>query len=48
MDMLAKFEESNQGVLLAGNYRGGISVGDCVKNAFEIAEDVSSQVLSTR
>lgn len=48
MELLAKFEESNQGILLAGNYRGGISVGDCVKNAFEIAENVSSQILSTR
>jgi protoporphyrinogen/coproporphyrinogen III oxidase len=43
MDALAQFEESNQGILLAGNYRGGISVGDCVKNAYEIAESVSSQ-----
>ena len=48
MNMLAQFEESNQGVLLAGNYRGGISIGDCVKNAYEIAKDVSSQILSTR
>jgi oxygen-dependent protoporphyrinogen oxidase len=48
MDMLAQFEESSPGILLAGNYRGGISVGDCVKNAYEIAEDVSSQILSKR
>jgi protoporphyrinogen/coproporphyrinogen III oxidase len=48
MDTLAQFEESNQGILLAGNYRGGIAVGDCVKNAYEIAEDVSSQILATR
>jgi len=46
MDTLTRFEKSNQGILLAGNYRGGISVGDCVKNAYEIAEDVSSQILS--
>jgi oxygen-dependent protoporphyrinogen oxidase len=48
MDLLAQFEESNQGILLAGNYRGGIAVGDCVKNAYEIAEGISSQILSTR
>jgi protoporphyrinogen/coproporphyrinogen III oxidase len=48
MDVLAQFEESNQGILLAGNYRGGISVGDCVQNAHEIAEAVSSRILSTR
>jgi oxygen-dependent protoporphyrinogen oxidase len=40
MDILAQFEKSNQGILLAGNYRGGISVGDCVKSAHEIAENV--------
>ena len=46
MDILAQFEKSNQGILLAGNYRGGISVGDCVKNAYEIAENVYSRSLS--
>ena len=48
MDVLTQFEESNQGIVLAGNYRGGISVGDCVKNAHEIAEHVSSQILAAR
>jgi protoporphyrinogen/coproporphyrinogen III oxidase len=47
MDALAQFEQSNQGILLAGNYRGGIAVGDCVKNAYEIAKSVSSRMLST-
>jgi oxygen-dependent protoporphyrinogen oxidase len=46
MDMLTQFEESNQGIFLAGNYRGGISVGDCVKNAYEIAEGIYSRILS--
>jgi protoporphyrinogen/coproporphyrinogen III oxidase len=48
IDRLAQFEESNQGIFLAGNYRGGIAVGDCVKNAYEIAEVVASQIVSTR
>ena len=43
MDILAQFEKSNQGIVLAGNYRDGISVGDCVKNAYEIAENVYSR-----
>lgn len=28
-----KFEKDNPGIFLGGNYRGGISVGDCVKNS---------------
>jgi len=27
------FEKDNKGIILSGNYRGGISVGDCIKNA---------------
>ncbi|MEW6508626.1 MAG: protoporphyrinogen oxidase [Bacteroidota bacterium] len=28
-----KFEKENPGIFLSGNYRGGISVGDCIKNS---------------
>ncbi|MBU1099453.1 MAG: protoporphyrinogen oxidase [Bacteroidetes bacterium] len=34
------FEEMNKGVLLSGNYRGGISVGDCVKYSKTVKERV--------
>jgi oxygen-dependent protoporphyrinogen oxidase len=27
------FEKDNPGIFLGGNYRGGISIGDCIKNA---------------
>jgi oxygen-dependent protoporphyrinogen oxidase len=27
------FEKDNKGIFLSGNYRGGISIGDCIKNA---------------
>ncbi len=36
----AKFEEENKGLFLSGNYRGGISLGDCVKNSKLVAEKV--------
>jgi oxygen-dependent protoporphyrinogen oxidase len=28
-----KYESNNPGIFLSGNYRGGISVGDCIKNS---------------
>lgn len=28
-----EFEKAHRGILLSGNYRGGISVGDCIKNS---------------
>jgi oxygen-dependent protoporphyrinogen oxidase len=31
------FEKDNKGILLGGNYRGGISIGDCIKNAEMVA-----------
>lgn len=32
-----KFEKENPGIFLSGNFRGGISVGDCIKNSEEVA-----------
>jgi protoporphyrinogen/coproporphyrinogen III oxidase len=48
IDALEQFEESFPGIILAGNYRRGISVGDCVINANEIAKKVSANILSIR
>ncbi|MGD0589729.1 MAG: protoporphyrinogen oxidase [Bacteroidota bacterium] len=48
IDALAQFEESYPGIVLAGNYRGGISVGDCVHNAHEIAKTLSANIMSIR
>ena len=36
----AEFEKNNPGIFLSGNYRGGISVGDCIKNTEVTAERI--------
>jgi oxygen-dependent protoporphyrinogen oxidase len=36
-----EFEKKNPGIILSGNYRGGISVGDCIKNADVVVEKVT-------
>ncbi|GBD92107.1 protoporphyrinogen oxidase [bacterium BMS3Abin04] len=35
-----KFEADNPGLYLSGNYRGGISVGDCIKNSETVANKI--------
>ena len=37
-----KFEEENHGLVLAGNYRDGISVGDCIKSAEKILNKIKN------
>ncbi len=37
-----EFEKKNPGIILSGNYRGGISVGDCIKNSEIIVNKIKS------
>ncbi len=37
-----KFEKENPGIFLSGNYRGGISVGDCVKNSENVFKKIKN------
>jgi protoporphyrinogen/coproporphyrinogen III oxidase len=37
-----EFEKKNPGIILGGNYRGGISVGDCVKNSEVLVNKIKS------
>ena len=39
-----KFEKENPGIFLGGTYRGGISVGDCVKNSEIVFNKIKSSV----
>ena len=38
LDALEKIEKAHPGLHLAGNYRGGISVGDCIVNGLELGQ----------
>ncbi len=38
-----EFEKENPGLFISGNFRGGISVGDCIKNAAIVAEKIDEQ-----
>ncbi len=37
-----KFEEKFSGIILGGNYRGGISVGDCIKNSKTLVNKIKN------
>jgi oxygen-dependent protoporphyrinogen oxidase len=38
------FEKQNPGLFISGNFRGGISVGDCVKNAALVCDKINEQL----
>ncbi len=40
----AKFEKENHGLFLGGNYRVGISVGDCIKSSYDNYEKILKAV----
>ncbi len=44
MQAIADFERSYPGMFISGNYRGGISVGDCILQSEKIAESVYDYV----
>jgi len=39
-NIFLKFEEENNGIFLSGNFRGGISLGDCIKNSKIVSNKV--------
>ncbi|RKY94208.1 MAG: protoporphyrinogen oxidase [Ignavibacteriae bacterium] len=36
------FEKENKGIIISGNFRGGISVGDCIKNAELVVKKIKN------
>lgn len=43
-----EFEKQNPGIFISGNFRGGISVGDCIKNAEIVANKIFLQFASNK
>lgn len=41
LDALTDVENNHPGIHFAGNYRGGISVGDCIVNGLELGANIS-------
>ncbi|MBI9072018.1 MAG: protoporphyrinogen oxidase [Melioribacteraceae bacterium] len=39
-----QFEKKNPGIFVSGNFRGGISVGDCIKNSDIVANKISEYI----
>uniref|UniRef100_A0A832DNI9 Coproporphyrinogen III oxidase n=1 Tax=Ignavibacterium album TaxID=591197 RepID=A0A832DNI9_9BACT len=39
-----EFEKQNPGLFISGNFRGGISVGDCIKNADLVRDNINLQL----
>lgn len=44
MQKVTEFEETYPGILFCSNYRGGIAVGDCIRNAEDIARRAADHV----
>jgi len=48
VEQFQRFEERNSGIFLTGNYRGGISVGDCVMSSQSVADRVLSFIRNSK
>lgn len=44
LDTMKKFELCNPGLFLAGNFRGGVSVPDCITHGFDAADKVKNHL----
>jgi oxygen-dependent protoporphyrinogen oxidase len=41
---IERFEEGVPGLYISGNFRGGVSISDCVRQAHDMAERVSTRL----
>jgi oxygen-dependent protoporphyrinogen oxidase len=44
LDTIKNIEDRNRGITLAGNFRNGISVPDCIKNGLKLADQLAGSV----
>lgn len=42
LNIMDKIEDENPGFYLAGNYRNGIAVGDCISNSVDLADRITN------
>lgn len=47
IDSIMGFEKDHPGLYLSGNFRGGISVGDCLKQAHAMSARITSELTNT-
>ena len=44
LESIDRFEQNYRGAFICANYRGGISVGDCIESAKKVAESVGAHI----
>ncbi|MEE2658700.1 MAG: protoporphyrinogen oxidase [Candidatus Latescibacterota bacterium] len=44
LDQVEEVEANNPGIFIGGNFRGGISIGDCVSRAAEMAQCIAAYI----
>ncbi|NIT51599.1 MAG: protoporphyrinogen oxidase [candidate division Zixibacteria bacterium] len=47
IEKIEQFEAANDGIFISGNFRGGISVADCVKQAFGFSKRINAYLEKT-
>jgi oxygen-dependent protoporphyrinogen oxidase len=44
LSAIEQIEKQHHGLLIGGNFRGGVSVPDCITSGFKLAQSIITQV----